>query len=345
MNSAEIAALANVSRATVSRVLNGHTNVSEETKQKILKVMEEHNYFPDVSARNLAGKSNRFIGLFLVDFSSSKGEYTVTRSPFFFEFVAYAIDLANMYGYNLVTTVIHRDNLHDIDRLFQSRSIAGGILMGDILEQSTLANLVSQEYKLVLCHQIRRSPSPNILVANLDNFACGQLAGEELIRNGHTKIAHVTGESNRVAVQDRMDGFISALTSAGLSFDNKYLEYGAFYRQNSDYDATMRLLERNHDDLPTALFVPTAMMQIGALNAIRDFGLRVPEDISFIAVDDAGMESYTNPPLSVVKVSCENYANLAVSNLVNLIENGPGETSNFTLSGFDVIRRGSILPL
>ena len=125
--------------------------------------MREHNYFPDEAARKLAGKSNQMIALFVIDFSSKPGEYTLTRSPFFYEFAGYAIDIANMHGYNLVTTIIHQENLSDIDRLFQSKSIAGGIIMGDILEQSFLANLSAQGYKLVLFHQIRHSPSPNIV--------------------------------------------------------------------------------------------------------------------------------------------------------------------------------------
>ena len=119
MNSAEIAKLANVSRATVSRVLNGHSNVSASTREKIERIMREHNYFPDEAARKLAGKSNQMIALFVIDFSSKPGEYTLTRSPFFYEFAGYAIDIANMHGYNLVTTIIHQENLSDIDRLYK----------------------------------------------------------------------------------------------------------------------------------------------------------------------------------------------------------------------------------
>lgn len=346
MNSAEIAKLANVSRATVSRVLNGHSNVSASTREKIERIMREHNYFPDEAARKLAGKSNQMIALFVIDFSSKPGEYTLTRSPFFYEFAGYAIDIANMHGYNLVTTIIHQENLSDIDRLFQSKSIAGGIIMGDILEQSFLANLSAQGYKLVLFHQIRHSPSPNIVVISLNNYKCGRLAGEELIRNGHTRIAHITGERYRVAVQDRLEGFISALTAAGLSFDQEhYLEYGGFYCNHSDYEATLRLLQRNLYSLPTAIFIASVSMQAGVMKALRDFGLHVPKDISLICLNEMGADIYSDPPISVVSFSSEKYTKLAVTKLIELINHGSLPVQDYMISDCSVIRRESILDI
>ena len=188
MNSSEIAKLAHVSRTTVSRVLNGHTNVSPETRERIEAVIREHNYFPDAAARNLVGKQNKVLGLFIIDLAATQDEYTISRSQFFYDYIAYAIDVANRHGYNLLTTVLHADNMQDIDRLFQSRTITGGILMGDHLDQTDLARFSARGYKLVLYNQVRRSPSPNILVVNYDNFKCGRLAGEALVERGHTRI-------------------------------------------------------------------------------------------------------------------------------------------------------------
>lgn len=347
MNSEEIAKLANVSRATVSRVLNGHPNVSEKTRQKIEAIMQEHNYFPDTAARNLAGANNRFIGLFIIDFTSTREEYTVSRSTFFYEFVGYAVDVANKYRYNLVTTIIHQDNIDDIDRLFQSRSISGGIILGDLLDQKTLAHISASGYPVVLCHQIRRSPSPNIITVNLDNFACGRMAGEELVRHGHSKIVHVTGEANRLAVQDRLDGFISALTAAGITYDPaKYVTFGEFYRRQSAYEGVTALLERCKDDLPTAVFVTSSMMQVSTLNAIRDFGLSIPDDISVIGMGELDADIYTIPPLTEVFFGCEKFAGAAVSKLLQYIENDHSITPHdYVLSDWTIIPRGSIATL
>ena len=128
MKSSEIAKLAHVSRTTVSRVLNGHSNVSETTRQRVEAVIQEHNYFPDAAARNLVGKQNKVLGLFILDLSAQRDEYTISRSQFFYDYIAYSIDIANRHGYNLLTTIIHEDNMQDIDRLFQNRTITGGIL-------------------------------------------------------------------------------------------------------------------------------------------------------------------------------------------------------------------------
>ena len=195
MKSSEIAKLAHVSRTTVSRVLNGHSNVSETTRQRVEAAIQEHNYFPDAAARNLVGKQNKVLGLFILDLSAQRDEYTISRSQFFYDYIAYSIDIANRHGYNLLTTIIHEDNMQDIDRLFQNRTITGGILMGDHLEQNDLARFASRGYKMVLYNQVRCSPAPNILSVNYDNFLCGKMAGEELVRHGHTRIeigrAHV----------------------------------------------------------------------------------------------------------------------------------------------------------
>ena len=153
--------------------------------------------------------------------------------------------------------------------------------MGDHVDQSVLARLAVHEYKLVLYNQVRRSPAPNIITVNNDNFRCGRLAGEALVNQGHRRIGLITGEINKITVQDRLDGFETALTCAGIPFDReKYLEHGAFNRRSGGYDAAMTLPQRNKDNLPTALCAASASMLMGRFSAICDCGLRVPEDIS-----------------------------------------------------------------
>ena len=343
LNSSEIAKLAHVSRTTVSRVLNGHTNVSPETRERIEAVIREHNYFPDAAARNLVGKQNKVLGLFIIDLAATQDEYTISRSQFFYDYIAYAIDVANRHGYNLLTTVLHADNMQDIDRLFQSRTITGGILMGDHLDQTDLARFSARGYKLVLYNQVRRSPSPNILVVNYDNFKCGRLAGEALVERGHTRISLVTGEPNKISVQDRLEGFEAALTAAGIPFDReRQLEYGAFNRRSGGYEATKRLLQRSWEDLPTALCAGSATMMMGTFDAIRDLGLRIPEDISLIGIDNADTANYTTPPLSLVATSCEEIAQLTVARLLDLVENGSVSPTEYLISHATLTLRSSI---
>ena len=343
MNSSEIAKLAHVSRTTVSRVLNGHASVSEETRKRVEAVIREHNYFPDAAARNLVGKPNKILALFIIDLAATRDEYTISRSQFFYDYIAYAIDITNRHGYNLLTTIVHEDNMEDIDRLFQSRSIVGGILMGDHLEQNDLARFSARGYKLVLYNQVRRSPAPNILVVNYDNFQCGRLAGEELVRCGHTRIAHVTGEPNKISVQDRLEGFEAAITAAGIPFDReKYLEYGAFNRRAGGYGATQRLLRRNWEDLPTALCAGSATMLMGTFEAIRDMGLRIPEDISLIGIDNVDTAFYTTPPLSLVSTSCEEIAKVTISHLIELVEQGSTESRDYIISDAVLAQRESV---
>ena len=343
MNTSEIAKLAHVSRTTVSRVLNGHPNVSEKTRRRVESIVREYHFFPDAAARNLVGKQSKVFGLFIVDLAAVQDEYTISRSQFFYDYIAFAIDIANRHGYNLMITILHEENMSDIDRLFQSRSIAGGILMGDHIDQAVLARLAAHEYKLVLYNQTRRSTAPNIITVNYDNFKCGRLAGEVLVDQGHRRIGLITGEINKITVQDRLDGFETALTSAGIPFDReKYLEHGAFNRRSGGYDATMTLLQHNKDDLPTALCAASASMLMGAFAAIRDYGLRVPEDISLIGIDEVDMAVYTTPPLSIVATSCEAAAKETVLRLIELVEQGKASQSDYVIPDVDLYLRKSV---
>lgn len=345
MNSSEIAKLARVSRTTVSRVLNGHSNVSDETRRRVEAVIAEQNYFPDAAARNLVGKTCKILGLFIIDLGAAGDEYTISRSQFFYDYIAYSADITSHYGYNLLTAVIRRDGMAEIDRLFQSRSIAGGILMGDHLDQRILARFAARGYKLVLYNQVRRSPSPHILTINYDNFKCGLLAGQELCRQGHVKIAHVTGEPDKLSVQDRLEGFETALTAAGIPFDREQdLEFGKFNRKSGGYDATRRLLARRADDLPTALCAGSATMLLGTFQAIRDAGLRIPEDISLVGIDDTDAAIYTTPPLSVVSTSCEEVAKQTVARLIELIEQDAPASRDHMISNVTLASRSSIRP-
>lgn len=343
MNTSEIAKLAHVSRTTVSRVLNGHPNVSEKTRRRVESIVREYHFFPDAAARNLVGKQSKVFGLFIVDLAAVQDEYTISRSQFFYDYIAFAIDIANRHGYNLMITILHEENMSDIDRLFQSRSIAGGILMGDHIDQAILARLTAHEYKLVPYNQIRRSPAPNIITVNYDNFKCGRLAGEALVNQGHRRIGLITGEINKITVQDRLAGFETALASAGIPFDwEKYLEHGAFNRRSGGYDATMTLLQRNKDNLPSALCAASASMLMGAFGAIRDYGLRVPEDISLIGIDEVDMALYTTPPLSIVATSCETAAKETVLRLIELVETGEASQSDYVIPDVDLYLRKSV---
>ncbi len=347
MNSAEIAKLAHVSRTTVSRVLNGHANVSEKTRRRVEAVIQEQHYFPDAAARNLVGKQSRVLGLFIIDLGAAADEYTISRSQFFYDYIPYAIDIASRHGYNLLTTILRAGTMDDVDRLFQSRSISGGILMGDHLGQDLLDRFSARGYRLVLFNQIRRSPSPNVLAVNYDNFKCGRLAGEALAERGHVRIAHVTGEPDKLTVQDRLEGFESALASAGVPFDRgRYLEYGAFNRRSGGYEATLRLLQRNREHLPTAVCAGSATMLMGTFQAIRDMGLRIPEDISLIGIDEADAAVYTTPPLSVVSTSCEEIAKLTVARLMALVEDeGEAPVREYVIPDAALTLRSSIRTL
>lgn len=346
MNSNEIARIAKVSRSTVSRVINGHGNVSPETREHVESVIRQLNYVPDASARNLVGKPNKIIGLFIMDFQNPLDEFTICRSPFYNSYLTYVVDIVNRLGYNLLVIVIRKDNLEEMYKLFGSKTIAGGIIMGDYVESEKVNDLLNKGYKIVLYNQREKSDHENLIVVNYDNHKCGKIACDELIKRGHKKIGHITGPREKLSIQGRLQGMLTSMKLAGIEFSpEKYLSIGSYHREEGGYEATKRLIKNNSNDLPTALLISSGIMGIGALNAIADMGLNVPNDISLISIDGIEISKYTSPPLTEVQISPKNVALITASKLIDFLENNIIDNHDFEISDASLIIRDSILDL
>ncbi|MDD3347983.1 LacI family DNA-binding transcriptional regulator [Oscillibacter sp.] len=343
MNSGEIAKLAKVSRSTVSRVLNHHAGVTDKMRERVEAVIREQNYVPDAAARKLAGKENRIIGLFIIDTADTYEEHNICTTPFYNDYIAQSIDIANSRGYDLLIRVVHHQNSDELEHLFQNRSIAGGIIMGDRMNDSLLEHLTGRQYRMVLYNQITESPAANVVVVNYNNFKCGRMAGEELIRRGHKRIAMVTGETNKICAMERLEGLKAAMRGASLTLDcDRYVECGAFHRQSGGYEATRRLLKRNLDHMPTAICAGSAAMMMGTMQAVIDMGFQIPQDISLIGIDGNSLSQYTVPTLTEVQISRKRVALVTVTRLIELIENGETPQHEYEISEAELIQRDSV---
>lgn len=343
MDSSEIAKIAHVSRSTVSRVLNHHPGVSQKMRDRVEAVIREYNYVPDAAARKLAGKQNKILGLFIVDTVDTYDENNICTTPFYNDYIAMAIDIANSRDYDLLVRVVRRQDINEIERVFQSGSIAGGIIMGDKLQDDILEKLQYSQHKIVLYNQVETSPSDNIVIVNYNNFKCGKMAGEVLTQFGHRRIAVVTGEKNKICAMERLAGLKAALQNVGCEFDEEhYLEHAEFHRESGGYEATQKLLRKNSSRLPTALCAGSGPMMMGAIHAISDMGLRIPEDISVIGIDGIDIAKYTTPPMTEVAISRKRVASVTITNLIQFIENGKADVREFEISDAELRIRNSV---
>lgn len=347
MNSIDIAKIAGVSRSTVSRVINNYTNVPEETRKKVLEVIEKYNYVPHASARMLAGGKNKSIGLFVFDRSGASTGRQVTTSPYFSPMIGGIIDSANQEGYSILASIVSeaKDD-RSMKETFYNKSIAGGIFLGIQDNEPVVLELVAEGHRLALIdHRIDRNSeiTSGCTIVNGDNFRGAYEAVNYLIELGHSRIAHITGEAGQLSAIQREEGYRSAMKDAGLMGAKELVVQGDFHMEGGYQAARFLLTNQSTKTAPTAIFIANDSMAIGAMQAIRDIGLRIPRDVSIIGFDDIEIAQYLRPSLTTVRMELVQMAELAVGELIGTIENGENKPKSHVL-GVKLVCRESCAP-
>lgn len=330
MNSKEIAKLAGVSRATVSRVINNSANVQPETRERVMEVIKKNNYVPIEHARMLAGKVTKVIGMFIVDIETEYTESRVTNSSYFSQFVNSVVDRAKKYGYNVLVSIVGSEqDFENVKNLFLNKSIAGGIFIGEKNEDAQIRELLRLNLKMAIVdrHVTDKGGESGCITVNWDNFGGAYKATQYLIGLGHRKIAHLTGDLGKLSGKLRFEGYKQALADAGIEIDGSLIALGTF-SEPSGYREAKKLLAKQR---PTAIFVGNDSMALGAMKVIKDMGLRIPEDISLIGFDDIEVSKYVTPALTTVGSSLFKMASICVENLVTSIENDSIVEAEFTI--------------
>ena len=340
MNSIDIARIAGVSRSTVSRVINNYANVPEETRKKIQQIIKENNYVPHASARMLAGVKNRIIGLFIIDMKVDSDGKQVTASSYFSPFTAAVIDNASKMGYNVLVSIVSKQSDYKkVKDIFYNKTIAGGIFIGEKNGEPEIKEIINSGFKVALLDQAVKSDEDvykKCIIVNADSYGGAFKATNYLIDLGHSKIAHIVGISEHLSAMERLDGYKKALTEAGLPIKNNLIVKSNF-TISGGYNATKKLL---HKEIPTAIFCGNDNMAIGALQAIQEANLRVPEDISIVGFDDIEVARYINPPLTTVRMALMEMASVATNSLITSIENDSNFSANYTIP-INLIERNS----
>jgi catabolite control protein A len=274
--------------ATVSRVVNNNPNVKPQTRKKVFEAIERLGYRPNAVARGLASKKTTTVGVVIPDISNA-----------IFAEVARGIeDIANMYHYNII--LCNADKRKDkeirVVNTLLEKQVDGLLFMGGTVTEEHLQAFKSANVPIVLCATTDEHGSmPSV---DIDHESAAFDAVATLTSAGHRRIAMISG-----TLQDptngyaRFQGYRRALEAAGIPYDESLVRVGN-YRYESGIEAMKYFLEL--DDRPTAVFAATDEMAIGAIHYIQDFGLRVPEDVSVISVDNTRMASMVRPQLSSV---------------------------------------------
>jgi len=306
----DVAKEAAYSISTVSKVLNNSTNVSSRARKKVLEAIETLDYVPNSSARTLATKKSNMIG---VVFSENLG--VGMAHPFFGPVIEGFRKFVDMHNYDLLFVSRSIKGEESYTNQLIRRGVDGIVVFSTDSDQSDLK--IYRELGIP-CVFIDMDVNDFNSVYS-DNYHGALMAVDHLVALGHQKIAHIHGESTGFIGVERMRGFNDAISTHGLNTPEQYIMNGGYYSADGGRIAMMKLLRLNEP--PTAVFVSGDQMAIGAIQAIKEYGLRVPEDISVVGFDDIEIAKYMEPALTTIAQDKEKIGQqaglLAIESILN----------------------------
>jgi LacI family transcriptional regulator len=313
----DVAREAGVSIATVSRVFNNSSLVSEDTARRVMQVAARFDYWPNGAAQSLTTNRSNTLGVLLPDLF---GE-------FYSEVIRGIDSVARRESYQIMLSSSHADNE---EILTAARSMLGRIdgllMMAPDDEAAETVRRIRRRIPLVLLNPATES-NENCSVS-IDNFSGARQAVNHLLEMGHRRIAMIAGPEGNIDANERLRGFKRALSDAELDPEEAIVLQGDF-REPSGFSAGIELVKRV--PRPTAVFVANDSMAVGLLAALEGLGIDVPGDMSVIGFDDVDIAGYLRPPLTTVCIDAFALGQRAAQMMIDEIQAGQDGTSHHIL--------------
>lgn len=287
----QVAAHAGVSRATVSRVVNGLPTVAPDIRMRVEKSIQELEYHPNLAARSLATSRTDTIALV-----ASEPDVRVFGDPFFSGIVRGATIEAGAAGLQLLIMMSQtQDDLRRVGRYITSGAVDGVLLISEHESVDPLPPALQAAGVPLVIGGRPMQQGVSVPYVDNDNVGGARMAAEHLRGLGRTAIGTIAGPQDMTAGLDRLEGFRAGM---GAAFDPDLVEHGDFTQQGGEA-AAARLLERApHLD---GLFAASDLTAVGALKALREAGRQVPGDVALVGFDDIEVAAYSSPPLTTVR--------------------------------------------
>ncbi|WP_288129955.1 LacI family DNA-binding transcriptional regulator [Microbulbifer sp.] len=330
-----VARLAGVSVATVSRALAKPDLVSPRTRKKVLAAVDRAGYKPNLMAVQFRSRRTRNLVVLV----------PTIANPFFSRVITGIQQRAREAGYQvlLCNTLGQEDIEREYARMVQNFQADGVIQLRafDPFSNEADAEGAGDDSLLPMVNACEVMPDCSYPSVQLDNRAAARAMTDHLVRLGHRRIGLVKGPQRSPLTRDRIAGYREALEAAGIPFDESLLCPGDFSLQ-SGHRAAGTLITR--DNPPTAIFCENDEMAIGAMQRIKQAGLRVPEDISIAGFDDIAFAAYSDPSLTTIAQPAEEFGATAAQLLIDLLEQGPATAPAQVLLPYDLKVRDSTGP-
>ncbi len=307
----DVSYLAGVSTATVSRVLAGFEEVSDETRERVLDAIQTLNYQPNRNARNLRKSTSSKIGVVISDI----------QNPFFSSVVRgiEKVTLVDDFTIFLGNSDEDPQQENKLITMLLEENVAGIIIAPTSADPDSYQLLFSSNTPVVVID--RRLPIPDLDMVLANGYAGAEMAVDYLASLGHERIGYVGGLKHHSVMHERKQGYLDALEKNQLRLVDEYVRYGN-NRQDGGYQAVRELLSLGRP--PSAVLIANNLMTLGGLQAIHESGLEIPEQISLVGFDDMDWAPSLRPPLTVVAQPAYEMGETAAAMLLDRIRT-PGQ--------------------
>ena len=322
----DVARESGVSMATVSRVLNGNSNVRQATKEKVLKVIDDLDYRPNAVARGLASKKTTTVGVIIPDVTDG-----------YFSSLARGIDdIATMYKYNIIlaNSDDNPDKEASVLNTLLSKQVDGIIFMGNEINDDLRADFKRSDCPIVLAGSVDINNSvPSV---NIDYADAVKNETERLIKNGNSRIAFASGSMKQdVNKEYRLKGYVAALENNGIKFDEKLV-----FETKGTYEEGYDLAERIINDKITAAVATNDELAAGILNGMTDRGVSVPQDFELFTSNNTKLAKMMRPQLSSITQPLYDIGAVAMR-LLTKIMNKEEIDNRYVVLGYEIVERDS----
>lgn len=332
----DIAKAAGVSVTTVSRALNGYSDVNAKTRERIEQTARDLKYSPNSLARSLVMNKSRTIGLLVSELNRSGA-----KDMFTYEVMCGINDAASDVGYDLIlfSTNSVKQKQKSYTQLCRERQVEGVIMQGIKRDDPYIDEVIESNIPCVFVDVDVEGEYVGYVTT--DNVFGAQMAVKHLLNLGHTKIGMINGHDYAHVSQKRRKGYERELADAGIAVQKEYMVNGQFQEAEAELAAYALLQEQPEI---TALFCASDLMALGVMRAAKRLGLRIPEDLSIVGFDNIVLSEYTAPPLTTVSQDKYQMGYEAAQLLTAMLREEGSSRQSTTLDNQLVVRESTAPP-
>lgn len=305
----DVAAKAGVSPATVSRVLNNNSNVTSKTKDRVMKVIQELGYQPNAAAKNLRSQKTMAIGVIVPEINNSYYAEVIKG----IENHAYALK----YKVIICDTSNNKEKELEFINLLMNKTVDCMILVTPMMSDEEICHWADLDYSIgIVGRHIEHDRVPCVYT---DNVKFSKEVVHHLVEQGHREIAFLSGYADAIDSYERLEGYLKGLREHHIPFRPEWIENGNFNKQGG-YEALKRLIEKKVSF--TAIYAANDEMALGVYQACAELGIKIPEQLAVIGVDNNRISRYITPQMSTVNQPKMKMGGAIVDRLIHQLESG-----------------------